>query len=106
METQHQGTVARELFTFDGRFEMAHFARVNNDIVQEVIVISNADCNNLPFPDSEPVGQAFIASLGIDGTWLQCSYNANFRGMYPGPSAIFDSTIGEYGAFVDPPIVA
>ena len=64
---------------------MAHFARINNDnIVQEVIVVANGDCDNLPFPESEPVGQAFIASIGLPGTWLQTSYNANFRGCYAG----------------------
>jgi len=83
---------------------MAHFARVNNNVVQEVIVVANSDCNNLPFPESEPIGQAYIASLDIDGTWLQCSYNATFRGIYPGPTAIFDAGLGEYGEFVTPPV--
>ena len=63
---------------------MAHFAKVDNNIVQEVIVISNDDCNNLEFPESEPIGQAFIASLGLTGEWLQTSYHANFRGAYAG----------------------
>jgi len=85
---------------------MAHFARVNNNIVQEVIVVANTDCDNLPFPESEPVGQAYIASLGVEGEWLQCSYNANFRGEYPGPSAVFNPDLGEYGEFVTPVIEA
>lgn len=85
---------------------MAHFAKVNNNVVQEVIVIANTDCNDLPFPESEPIGQAYIASLGLEGEWLQCSYNANFRGVYPGPSSVFDASIGEYGEFVDPVIPA
>lgn len=81
---------------------MAHFAQINGTEVSEVIVVSNDDCNNLPFPDSEPVGQAFIASLGIPGTWLQCSYNASFRGCYPGNGYTFDASLGEYGEFVAP----
>ena len=84
---------------------MAHFALVNKNVVQEVIVISNTDCDDLPFPESEPVGQAYIASLGLEGEWLQCSYNANFRGMYPGPTAVFDAALGEYGEFIAPPPV-
>jgi hypothetical protein len=83
---------------------MAHFAKIENNIVSDVIVVSNDDCNNLPFPESEPVGQAFIASLGITGTWLQTSYNGNFRGTYAGAGYFFDASIGEYGVFVAPPV--
>ena len=81
---------------------MAYFAQVNNDIVNEVIVIADDDCNNLPFPESEPVGQAFIASLGLVGEWLQTSYNNNFRGVYAGIGYTFDASLGEYGEFVAP----
>ncbi len=70
---------------------MAHFARINNDnIVQEVIVVANSDCDDLAFPESEPIGQAFIASIGLPGTWLQTSYNGNFRGVYAGIGYIWD----------------
>lgn len=61
---------------------MAHFAQVSNNIVNQVIVVSNDDCNNLEYPESEPVGQAFIASIGLGDGWLQTSYNNNFRGAY------------------------
>lgn len=69
---------------------MAHFAKIENNVVVDVIVVSNADCGNLDFPESEPVGQAFIASLNIDGEWLQTSYNSNFRGLYAGIGYIWD----------------
>ena len=82
---------------------MAYFAQVNNNVVTEVIVIANDDCNNLPFPESEPVGQSFIASLGIQGDWLQTSYNGNFRGVYAGIGYTYDASLGEYGEFVEPP---
>ena len=52
---------------------MAHFAELENNIVKRVIVISNDDCGGGDFPESEPVGQAFIASLGISGNWMQTS---------------------------------
>lgn len=82
---------------------MAHFARItSNNVVDEVNVVSNEDCGNLPFPESEPVGQAFIASLGIPGTWLQTSYNGNFRNAYAGIGYTFDASLGEYGEFVAP----
>jgi hypothetical protein len=81
---------------------VAHFALVQNNIVEGVIVIANEDCDNLPFPNSEPVGQAFIASIGFEGEWLQTSYSASFRNIYAGPGIKFDPTLGEYGEFVSP----
>ncbi len=81
---------------------MAHFALVTDSIVEEVIVVANSDCNDLPFPDSEPVGQAYIASLGIQGDWLQTSYNGNFRGTYAGIGFTYDASLGEYGQFLAP----
>lgn len=64
---------------------MAHFAEIINDLVNEVIVISNDDCAGGNFPESEPAGQAFIKDvLKKPGTWLQTSYNKNFRGNFAG----------------------
>ena len=83
---------------------MAHFAKMENDTVTQVIVVSNDDCGGGNFPESEPIGQAFIASLGLDGLWLQTSYNNNFRGCYASCYFTFDATLGEYGEFVAPPI--
>lgn len=72
---------------------MAHFALVDDtNIVREVIVISNDDCGGGNFPESEPIGQTFIASVGMTGTWLQTSYHANFRGKYAGIGDIWDGT--------------
>jgi hypothetical protein len=79
---------------------MAHFAQINNgNIVQQVIVIANNDCGGGDFPESEPVGQQFIASLGIDGVWKQTSYNGNFRGKYAG---IGDKYNAELDVFESP----
>ena len=75
---------------------MAHFAKVNNNIVDEVIVVANSDCGGGEFPESEPIGQAFIASLGLDGEWLQTSYHANFRGAYAGIGMIYDAELDEF----------
>jgi hypothetical protein len=85
---------------------MAHFAKITNDNkVEQVIVVANDDCGGGEFPDSEPIGQEFIASLGLTGEWLQCSYHASFRGCYPGPTYTFDADLGEYGEFVPPPTI-
>ena len=72
---------------------MAHFAQVKNNVVTEVIVISNDDCDNLPFPQSEPVGQSFIASLGLSGLWLQTSYSGSFRNCYAGIGWLYEPTL-------------
>jgi len=63
---------------------MAHFAKIEDGKVVNVIVLKNEDCGGGSLPDSEPIGQAFIASLGIAGEWKQTSYNRNFRGQYAG----------------------
>lgn len=78
---------------------MAHFARVEDGIVREVIVVGNDDCAGGEFPASEPVGQAFINSIGLSGTWKQTSYNGNFRGTYAGIGFTYDS---ENDVFVAP----
>ena len=70
---------------------MAHFAKIDNSIVQQVIVVSNDDCAGGDFPESEAAGQAFIASLGLAGVWKQTSYNGNFRGTYAGIGYIYDA---------------
>lgn len=71
---------------------MAHFAKINDGIVEQVIVIANADCGGGDFPSSEPVGQAFIASLGLEGEWLQTSYSGSFRSKYAGIGDAWDGS--------------
>ena len=56
---------------------MAHFAKIQNGIVQQVIVVSNDDA------PTEAAGQAFIASIGLSGEWIQTSYNSNPVGEPP-----------------------
>lgn len=82
---------------------MAYFAEIDaTNTVLQVISVNNVDVDNLPFPASEPVGQAFLASIGIEGTWLQTSYNANFRNHYAGIGWTYNAAIGDYGVFVSP----
>jgi len=69
---------------------MAHFAKIENGIVTTVIVVNNETLGNLQFPDSETVGQEFIDSLGLAGTWKQTSYNGNFRAKYAGQGDTYD----------------
>ena len=77
---------------------MAHFAQVSGDVVTQVIVVSNDDCAGGEFPQSEPVGQEFIASIGLQGEWKQTSYNGNFRGRYAGIGYKYDSQLDEFVA--------
>jgi hypothetical protein len=78
---------------------MAHFARVDNGVVRQVIVISNDDCGGGDFPASEPIGQAFIASIGLAGEWKQTSYSGSFRAKYAGIGDVYDA---ETDTFVSP----
>lgn len=72
---------------------MAHFAKVNTQgIVERVIVVSNDDCAGGDLPESEPAGQAFLASIGLEGHWVQTSYHANFRGKYAGIGDLWNGT--------------
>lgn len=90
---------------------MAHFAQVKNGIVVMVVPVRNCaiggcinpeddvdyqvdqhtDCGDLEYPDTEPLGQQFLASIGLGTGWLQASYNNNFRAAYPGPGWLYDA---------------
>ena len=76
---------------------MAHFAKIENGVVRQVIVVNNEVLENKSFPESEPIGIAFCKSLyGSDTDWLQTSYNSNFRGTYAGSGMTYDSAIDEF----------
>lgn len=65
---------------------MAHFAKINNDnVVEEIIVIDN---NNA---QTEQLGKDFILSIGLEGNWIQTSYNNNFRYKFAAVGDIYDS---------------
>lgn len=61
---------------------MAHFAEVVDGIVVQVLVVPDAQ---------EHRGQEFLADdLGLGGTWVQTSYNANIRKNYAGIGMSYD----------------
>ena len=62
---------------------MAHFAKIENGIVTNVLVVDNAHEDN---------GQAYLNDLGLEGTWVQTSYNANFGKKFAGIGDTFDGT--------------
>jgi len=70
---------------------MAHFAKVENGVVREVIVVGN------DYAPTEAAGKQFIAACGIAGEWVQTSYNNNpiegqDRGKYAGLGDIWDGS--------------
>jgi len=72
---------------------MAHFAKIENNIITQVIVVNNETLENKEFPESEPIGIAFCKSLyGVDTEWVQTSYNSTFRGKYAGTGDLWDGT--------------
>jgi hypothetical protein len=77
---------------------MAHFARVENGVVREVIVVADSDCAGGEYPESETPGQAFIAGIGLAGEWRQTSYNNNFRDTYAGIGYTFDADLDVFVA--------
>lgn len=64
---------------------MAHFAQLDsNNVVLQVIVIHNNDCQ-LNGAEDENTGIAFCKSLyGVETNWAQTSYNGNMRKNYAG----------------------
>jgi hypothetical protein len=81
---------------------MAHFAKIDdNNTVTTVIVVDNERLLDTNGNESEAVGQAFISRIGLDGTWVQTSYNNSFRGKY---ACIGDKYDPELDEFVTPTI--
>ena len=80
---------------------MAHFAKLDDhNIVIDVNVVNNSDINDLPYPESEPVGVAFLPQWSGGYTnWKQTSYNANFRKNYASIGGIYEATLD---AFIPP----
>lgn len=79
---------------------MAHFAKLDeNNIVLDVLVVSNETLNNLDYPDSEPLGVEFLTTLTGYPNWKQTSYNASFRKNYAGIGDTYDQILD---AFIAP----
>jgi hypothetical protein len=72
---------------------MAHFALVRDGVVERVHVVVNDVILDDEGVEQEALGVQFLADLhGYQPEELvQCSYNATFRGLYPGPSFTYDA---------------
>jgi hypothetical protein len=69
---------------------MAHFAELNeNNIVTNVIVVHNNELLDENGNELEQKGIDFCINL-LGGTWIQTSYNHNFRGTFAGIGYTYD----------------
>ena len=77
---------------------MAHFAKLENNIVTQVIVVSNQDILDENGQENEQKGIDFCSNL-LGGTWKQTSYHARIRKNYAGIGYKYDATLD---AFIPP----
>jgi hypothetical protein len=74
---------------------MAHFAKLENNVVTQVIVVANKDILNEQGQESEDLGIAFCSNL-LGGTWLQTSYNGKIRKNYAGVGYTYDEALDAF----------
>ena len=74
---------------------MAYFAEIDkNNIVVRVLAVDDSKETN---------GQTYLADeLGLGGTWIQTSFNSNFRGTYAGIGYTYNAVAD---IFIAPPPV-
>ena len=77
---------------------MAHFAKIENNLVTQVIVVSNQDTVDTQGAEAESIGIAFCERL-FGGDWKQTSYNGRIRKNYAGVGFSYDS---QRDAFIPP----
>lgn len=63
---------------------MAHFAKIENGIVTDVVVVSD---------EHEADGEAYLNSLGLTGKWVQTSFSAKIRKKFAGIGDTYDSKL-------------
>ena len=65
---------------------MAHFAKIEDGIVTQVVVTDN------DFPNE---GYNWLIET-FGGTWIQTSYNARIRGKFAGIGDIYNSELDQF----------
>ncbi len=79
---------------------MAHFAKLDsNNIVTNVVRVNNEVILKADGTESELKGKQFLNNLLGSATWVQTSYNGNFRNCMAGIGYTYDS---ERDAFIMP----
>lgn len=78
---------------------MAHFAQLDdNNIVIQVVVISDNDIKNPGGVESEERGKEYCTRL-FGGNWIQTSFNGKFRKRYAGIGYSYNNKLD---AFIPP----
>jgi len=77
---------------------MAHFAKIENSLITQVIVVDNNDILDTDGNESESIGIQFCTDL-LGGEWIQTSYNSTIRKNY---ACIGDSYDTTRDAFIAP----
>jgi hypothetical protein len=80
---------------------MAHFAELDgNNVVIQVVVVSDVDtCNEEGF-EVEEIGQQFLKNMyNQETTWLKTSYNGTIRKNYAGVGYTYNEKLD---AFIPP----
>ena len=70
---------------------MAHFAKIENNIVSQVIVVNNEVLLDENGIEQESIGAQFCHDT-FGGDWVQTSYNGTMRGKYAGVGDTWDGT--------------
>lgn len=68
---------------------MAHFAKIENGTVSQVIVVNNEVLLDADGIEQESLGQKFCADL-FGGDWVQTSYNGSIREKFAGVGMVWD----------------
>jgi len=70
-------------------YHNAHAARIENEIVREVIVIQY--CN-----DADAEITAYCNSIGLAGTWIDTAYTGSRRGKFAGVGDRYDADLNQF----------
>ena len=78
---------------------MAHFAQLDsNNVVTNIIVVSNDDTSDFNGVEVESIGVAFCQKIiGSDTNWRQTSYNNRMRGNYAGIGMTYMTNVATLG---------
>jgi hypothetical protein len=69
---------------------MKQFANIDENYqVLKCIVVSDEDCGNKDFPESDIIGSQFCNKL-LGGVWFETSEDELFRGRFASPGDYYD----------------
>lgn len=79
-------------------YHNAHAALIEDGFVRDVIVIPYMD-------DDDTKITEYCNSIGLPGTWIDCSYNGSRRGSYPAKGFLYDAEQNIFIAPINPEVV-